>query len=184
MALTISTFLLQLGSPAPDFSLPDANGRTYALAELAGGNGTLVVFCCNHCPYVLHLAAALATFAAEAAQAGVGTVAVNPNDVTRYPADSPENMKLMALKYGWNFPYLLDESQEVARKYGAACTPDFFLFDSARRLYYAGRFDETRHGGGIAAHGADLRRALKNMIGGIAPERLQFPSCGCGVKWK
>ena len=178
-----STFRLNHGDPAPDFSLPDAAGKHVTLQDAAGPAGLLVVFVCNHCPYVIHLADALGRLAGEMKKQGVHTVAINSNDIENYPQDGPEPMKLFAAKHGWDFPYLLDESQEVAIAYGAACTPDFFLFDEKGGLFYAGQFDNSRPRSGGEADGGDLREAARSMLNGEAPPRSN-PSSGCNIKWK
>lgn len=182
MAVRESTFELKTGDQAPGFSLPDAYGKEFSLADVKGAKGTLVVFACNHCPFVVHLADQLGEMAAELAGEGVNTVAINSNDLENYPQDGPEPMKQFAEDYGWDFPYLLDESQEVAKAYGAACTPDFFLFDGDGGLAYAGQFDGTRPNKGVA-DGKDLRAAVEGMLAG-EPVRKAFPSSGCGIKWK
>jgi peroxiredoxin len=184
MAEVPSTFMLKPGDEAPEFALPDPAGAEHPLADLAGSDGTLVVFACNHCPYVIHLADALGSFAREAGQRGVNTVAINSNDVANYPDDAPEKMITFAQSHGWDFPYLIDEDQQVAKAYGAACTPDFFLFDARRRLFYAGQFDKTRPRGGQSPSGDDLRQALDAMLAGDPPPAGQVPSTGCNIKWK
>ena len=141
MPEVLSTFQLQHGDVAPDFSLPDANGKIFSRSDVAGPNGLLVVFACNHCPFVVYLANALGQFARDVAAEGVHTVAINPNDAERYPQDAPEHMLKFAQQHRWDFPYLIDESQEVAMAYGAACTPDFFLLDAAGRIAAQLRMD-------------------------------------------
>lgn len=179
-----STFRLKTGDPVPDFSLPDAYGRVITRATVTGGNGLLVVFACNHCPYVIHLADALGEFAREINLSGVGTVAINSNDTNRYPQDGPGLMKTFAASHRWDFPYLIDATQEVARAYDAACTPDFFLADGAGRLVYSGQFDPTRPGSGQTATGGDLREAVRRMLAGEPPVPRPCPSSGCNIKWK
>jgi len=168
----------------PDFSLPNPCGTLRSRAELAGSNGLLVVFACNHCPYVIHVADALGELAREIAPLGVHTVAVNPNDTTKFPQDGPEQMKNFAAQHRWEFPYLIDESQEVAKSHGAACTPDFFLLDGGGRLFYTGQFDDTRPRSGQQAHGGDLRATVRRMLAGEEPLARPHPSCGCNIKWK
>lgn len=184
MAETQSTFLLAPGETAPDFALPDADGRQVSRADVAGDRGLLVVFACNHCPFVIHLADALGDFAREIAPQGVHTVAVNSNDLTRYPQDGPEPMKTFAAERRWDFPYLLDESQEIAKAYGAACTPDFFLFDAEGKLFYGGQFDDSRPRSAVEPHAGDLREAVRRMLAGEAPRVRPYPSSGCNIKWK
>jgi peroxiredoxin len=185
MAEVSSTFELKPGQPAPDFELPDASGTPYRLRDLADGkNGVLVAFVCNHCPFVVHLASKLGEFAGEIAEKGIATVAISSNDVENYPADSPDKMIEFAATSGWDLPYLYDESQEVARAYAAACTPDFYLFDSKLNLSYAGQFDDTRPGGGDEPTGEDLRRAVENLLAGETTPEPWYPSSGCNIKWK
>ena len=179
-----SSFQLSPGDSAPEFSLPDAYGEMVARAEVAGGGGLLVMFACNHCPFVIHLADAVGEFAREIAAQGVSTVAINSNDLEKYPQDGPEPMKAFATERGWDFPYLLDESQQVAHAHGAVCTPDFFLFNSSGKLFYAGQFDDSRPRSGQAPHGGDLREAVRRMLGGEQPLARPYPSSGCNIKWK
>ena len=185
MALTPSTFILSLGSLAPAFSLPEPkSGETYSLEQLKGEAGTLVVFACNHCPYVVHLAKQLGEFAERIAKLGVSTVVISSNDVENYPQDGPEEMVRFAESSGWSFPYLYDEDQSVARDYAAACTPDFFLFDAQQKLYYAGQFDDTRPNDTEVPTGVDLHRAVTQMLDGSAYADLMKPATGCNIKWK
>jgi len=185
MAEVPSTFLLKPGSLAPDFTLPDAEGRPHALNELvAGKNGLLVAFVCNHCPFVIHLAEALGTFAARIAADGIATVAISANDAARYPADAPAKMGVFAAESGWHFPYLYDETQGVAKAYAAACTPDFYLFDSEGRLAYAGQFDDSRPGKSEILSGADLAAAVESLLAGTPTSEPWYPSSGCSIKWK
>ena len=184
MSEVLSTFRLHTGDPAPDFSLPDACGRVFSLNEVSGPKGLLVVFACNHCPFVIHLADALGDIAREIAPQGVHTVAINSNDAQKYPQDGPEPMKGFATEHRWEFPYLIDDSQEVAKAYGAACTPDFFLFDGNGRLFYTGQFDDSRPRSGKIPHGGDLREAIRRMLDGEQPLARPSPSSGCNIKWK
>ena len=182
MAEVSSTFELRYGDNAPGFELPDAWKKNHSLKDVAGASGTVVVFLCNHCPFVIHLAKQLGALAKEAAGVGVKTVAINSNDLEKYPQDGPEPMKDFAKESGWDFPYLLDRTQMTAKAYGAACTPDFFLFDGEGRLAYAGQFDDSRPGRGSAT-GDDLRAAIGKMLGGEVPKK-GLPSSGCNIKWK
>lgn len=184
MAEVKSTFQLNPGDPAPEFSLPDATGKRVASSETKGPKGQLVVFACNHCPYVIHLAKELGVLAKAIAVEGIATVVINSNDLEKYPQDGPEPMKEFALRYGWDFPYLIDESQSVAKAYGAACTPDFFLFDADGKLAYAGQFDDTRPKSGKTPDGADLRAAVRRLLAGEPSLESSFPSSGCNIKWK
>jgi peroxiredoxin len=170
-----------IGSPAPDFALPDSSGRLHALGACAGPNGTLIAFICNHCPYVLHMRDALARYAADYATRGIRVIGINPNDAHAYPADAPERMQEVAPLLG--FPYLVDAAQDVARAYDAACTPDLYLYDGALRLYYHGRFDAHRPGG-APADGRDLRQATEQLLGAAPPPAEQPASIGCSIKWK
>jgi len=183
MALTPST-MLPLGTTAPDFKLPDTDGKFVPLAAFKDGAALLVVFMCNHCPYVVHIRSGLAQFARDYAPRGVGIVGINANDVKNYPADSPAKMKDEVKSAGYIFPYLYDETQAVAKKYRAACTPDFFLFDRGRRLVYRGQFDASRPGNGIPVTGKDLRAALDAVLAGKPASDRQVASIGCNIKWK
>lgn len=183
MALTPSN-MVPLGTPAPDFELPDPTGKVYRLADVRGPNGLLVVFMCNHCPFVKHLKPALAEAGRRLAEKGVGMVGINSNDVTQYPDDAPEKMLEDIREFGYTFPYLYDESQAVARAYDAACTPDFYLFDKDLKLVYRGQFDDSRPGNGIPVTGADLYAAVDAMVEGRPVSPNQKPSIGCNIKWK
>ncbi len=184
MALTPST-MLPLGTPAPDFQLPEpATGRVRTLADLADAPVLVVAFLCNHCPYVVHLRSALAAFGAECVRRQTAFVAINANDAAKYPADAPDRMGPEAQAAGWTFPYLFDENQDVARSYHAACTPDFFVFDANRRLAYRGQFDASRPGNGKPVTGADLRAAVDAVLAGRPPAEPQIPSMGCNIKWR
>jgi peroxiredoxin len=184
MAEVQSTFMLQPGDLAPEFSLPDLEGTIVTRAEASGEWGLLVVFACNHCPFVVHLADALGKLSSELAAMEVGTVAINSNDFERYPQDAPEAMAAFAAQHGWRFPYLLDESQAVAKAFRAACTPDFFLLDAAGKVFYTGQFDDSRPRSGQHAHGGDLSEAVRRMLDGEAPLERPYPSSGCNIKWK
>jgi peroxiredoxin len=184
MALTPST-MLPLGTVAMDFQLPDTNGKIVSLVELAKGKSALlVIFICNHCPYVIHIRAGLAQFARDYAPKRVGIVGISSNDAKNYPADSPAKMKDEVKTAGYIFPYLYDETQAVAKAYRAACTPDIFLFDQGRKLVYRGQFDASRPGNGIPVTGKDLRAALDALLAGKPAPENQIPSIGCNIKWK
>jgi len=183
MAEVKSTFELKFNKMAPSFELPDAWGKSHALPDVAGKNGTVIVFACNHCPFVLHLAKELGEFAAEVSELGINTVAINSNDLEKYPQDGPEPMKDFASQYRWNFPYLIDHTQMTARAYGAACTPDFFLLDGEGKVVYTGQFDGTRPRSGETPTGADLRAAVKSLLADEPPAK-GLPSSGCNIKWK
>ncbi len=183
MALTPST-MLPLGTPAPDFRLPDTAGKIVSLDDYRDAPALLVMFLCNHCPFVKHIREGLAALTAEYLKKGVGIVGINANDVANYPDDSPEKMKLEAAQAGYKFPYLFDESQQVAKAYRAACTPDFFLFDRARKLVYRGQMDSSRPGNEIPVTGEDLRAALDATLAGQPVTGPQKPSMGCNIKWK
>jgi peroxiredoxin len=183
MAMTPSN-MLPLGTPAPDFKLPATTGATVALADFAGSELLLVAFICNHCPFVRHIRPALAALARDYGPCGVAIVGINSNDATAYPADNIERMRDEVLAAGYEFPYLVDESQQVAQRYDAACTPDFFLFDRQRLLIYRGQFDDSRPGNGVPVTGSDLRAALDAALAGQAVPVLQKPSLGCNIKWK
>lgn len=184
MAEVPSTFRLEPGAIAPDFALPDPAGALHRPDILvAGKRGLLVVFACNHCPYVVHLADALGRFAGEIAAQGIATVAIASNDVARYPQDGPDRMPAFAGAHGWHFPYLHDASQEVAHAYAAACTPDFYLFDAGLRLVYAGQFDDSRPGKGSPT-GSDLARAVANLLADRETPSPWYPSTGCNIKWR
>ena len=183
MAKTPST-MLELGTVAPDFSLPDFDGKPVSLADVSGKPALLVMFICNHCPFVKHIRSELAALGQMYQEKGVAIVAINSNDVERYPDDSPEKMKQEAAAAGYSFPYLFDATQEVARAYRAACTPDFFLFDGGQRLVYRGQLDSSRPGNDTPVTGADLRRALDAVLAGKTVDAAQTPSIGCNIKWK
>lgn len=183
MARTPST-MLELGTCAPDFSLPEpATGKIIQLADFTG-RPLLLVFICNHCPYVLHIADKLAELARTYQQRGVAFVAINSNDVANYPDDSPDKMPAMSERFGFTFPYLYDESQAAAKAYRAACTPDFYLFDAAHKLVYRGQFDDARPRNEVAVSGADLSDALQALLANRPPLAEQKPSLGCNIKWK
>jgi peroxiredoxin len=176
--------MLPLGTQAPDFELPNVDGRMVGLAEAAGPRGTVVMFICNHCPFVKHVADHLAMVARDYASRGIGFVAISSNDVAAHPADSPEQMVREAEDRGYLFPYLYDETQEVAKAYHAACTPDFYLFDAERKLAYRGQLDSSRPGNDLPVTGSDLREAIDALLAGRPPRDDQKPSIGCNIKWK
>jgi peroxiredoxin len=184
MPEVLSTFRLHPGDKAPDFSLTDSAGHVVSRTDASGPAGLLVVFACNHCPFVIHLADALGDLAREIATQGVNTVAINPNDAEKYPQDAPEHMATFAAQHRWEFPYLVDEAQEVAMAYGAACTPDFFLTDADGCIAYMGQFDDSRPRSGVTPHGGDLREAVRRMIEGEEPLARPYPSSGCSIKWR
>ncbi len=179
MAMTPSN-MLPLGTTAPDFRLPDvSSGETKSLSELKSEKATLVMFICNHCPFVKHVKDQLIALAKDYEDQGVSCVAISSNDVANYPDDSPEKMK----EEGYPFPYLYDESQEVAKAYQAACTPDFYLFDGNLSLVYRGQLDDSRPGNDIPVTGKDIRNALDALLAGESPSEDQKPSVGCNIKW-
>ena len=183
MVKTPST-MLSLGTQAPAFELMNVDGKMVRLADFEGAPALLVIFMCNHCPFVIHIAPALAALAAEYQQRGVAVIGINSNDVSTHPADSPERMVAEAEERGYVFPYLFDETQEVAQAYRAACTPDFFVFDKNQQLVYRGQLDDSRPESGIPVTGDDLRAALDAVLAGESVPGPQKPSLGCNIKWK
>jgi peroxiredoxin len=183
MALTPST-MVQLGTPAADFELPDTAGRRVALRDFADAPALLVVFMCNHCPYVKHVAGELARLDRDLRPRGLAMVGINSNDADAYPDDSPEKMREEVERRRYEFPYLFDADQSVARAYRAACTPDFFLFDRERKLVYRGQLDDSRPGNGVPVTGSDLRGAIAAVLEGLDPSGEQVPSMGCNIKWR
>jgi len=183
MAETLST-MLPLGTPAPNFDLPALDGDRVRLDDLSDAPALVVAFVCNHCPFVRHIREVWAARARELQDRGVAIVAINSNDVEAYPADSPEEMSKEAQRYGYTFPYLFDESQDVAKAYRAACTPDFFVFGADRRLAYRGQFDSSRPGNGVPVTGDDLIAAVEAVARGASPADDQRPSMGCNIKWR
>jgi peroxiredoxin len=183
MVKTAST-MLPLGSKAPDFSLSDVEGKIVTLRDFGDAPALLVMFICNHCPYVKHVAAELARLAAEYQARGVAVVGINSNDAENYPDDGPDQMQREVVERGYTFPYLYDETQEVAKAYRAACTPDFFLFDGQQQLVYRGQLDGSRPGSDLPVTGSDLRAALDSVLAGKAPAEDQRPSIGCNIKWR
>jgi len=183
MALTPST-MLPLGTPLPAFRLPDPSGRIVSSDDFAGAPALLVMILCNHCPYVKHVADGIARFAREYAPKGLAMVAINANDAAKYPDDAPAKMAEEAKRRGYEFPYLYDESQAVAKAFRAACTPEFYLFDREGRLAYRGRFDGSTPGNSVPVTGAELRAAADAVLAGRPASGEQRPSVGCNVKWR
>lgn len=183
MVRTAST-MLPLGTTAPDFSLPNPDGKTISLRDYAGKKAVLVMFICNHCPYVKHVADQLKTLADEYMAKDVGVVAISSNDADKYPDDSPEAMAKEKAERGYAFEYLFDGDQSVAQAYAAACTPDFFLFDGEMKLAYRGQLDSSRPKTDIPVTGEDLRAAIDAVLAGESPSEKQVASLGCNIKWK
>jgi peroxiredoxin len=183
MAVTPST-MLKLGTPAPDFRLPDPAGLMVSRDDFKSAPALLVMFICNHCPFVKHIRPGLSVFAREYQAKGLAIVGINSNDAGEYPEDSPDQMVKEIKSAGYVFPYLYDETQSVAKAYRAACTPDFFLFDAARTLVYRGQFDDSRPGNGLPVTGKDLRAAADAALAGRPTPKDQKPSIGCNIKWK
>ena len=181
--LTAST-MLALGTTAPDFRLPDTTGRVVSRDDFKSASTLLVAFICNHCPYVKHIRSGLAVFAREYHGKGLAMVGINSNDAADYPEDGPKKMVEEAKAAGYVFPYLYDETQDAAKAYRAACTPDFFLFDSNQRLVYRGQFDDSRPGNTVPVTGKDLRAACDAALAGKPVPSAQKPSAGCNIKWK
>ncbi len=192
MAQTPSTMMLELGSRAPEFALPDAvSGRLVSLGDFSAEKCLAVMFICNHCPFVKHIRAGLTALGRDYSSKSVALVAINSNDVEKYPDDSPPKMAEEARSAGYTFPYLFDATQEIAKAYRAACTPDFFVFDAERRLVYRGQFDDSRPSKGPdgkyvggAVTGKDVRAAIDAVLSGAPAAATQFPSVGCNIKWK
>ena len=183
MSLTEST-MLPLGTIAPNFHLKDVvSSNYYSLDDLASNQATVIMFICNHCPFVIHVNQGLVQLANDYKSKGVAFIAISSNDVETHPDDSPDKMRIVAKVLKYPFPYLYDKRQEVAKAYDAACTPDFYIFDKDRKLAYRGRLDESRPGNGMPVTGKDMRAALDQIIDGKVPEP-QYPSAGCNIKWK
>jgi len=183
MVKTAST-MLPLGTKAPDFSLPNVDGSTVRLQDFEGAPALLVIFMCNHCPFVIHVSEELAKLAKEYQDKRVAVVGISSNDITTHPDDSPEKMREEVERRGYTFPYLYDETQEVAKAYHAACTPDFYVFDKDQKLAYRGQMDDSRPDSGIPVTGKDLRAALDAALAGQPVPEPQKPSIGCNIKWK
>jgi len=183
MVMTAST-MLPLGTEAPDFALPDAENNLVSLSDFEEARALVVVFMCNHCPFVKHIIDEFVRLVKEYQPSGIAFVGINANDVNEFPEDRPEKMAQFARARGFTFPYLYDETQDVAKRYHAACTPDFFVFDEKRRLVYRGQMDDSRPGSSMPVTGADLRAALDAVLEGEAVAAQQKPSMGCNIKWK
>ena len=183
MVMTAST-MLPLGTPAPDFSLPDTKSNIISIDDFKDTPALLVIFMCNHCPFVKHILKGMVELVKKYQEKGVAVVGINSNDVASFPEDRPEMMAKIAKAAGYTFPYLYDETQEVAKAYRAACTPDFFLFDKKRKLVYRGQMDDSRPGNNISVTGIDLRAALDAVLAGGKVSDKQKPSMGCNIKWK
>ncbi len=182
MARTPST-MLPLGTKAPDFNLPDTEGKIVSLSDFQDAPGLLVVFMCNHCPFVKHLKPELSELINEFQPKGLAAIGINSNDAENYPEDRPEKMAEDVKEFGYRFPYLFDQNQTVAKAYRAACTPDFYLFDENRALVYRGQFDDSRPGNDRPVTGSDLRNAIRNVLEGRPVNTEQKPSIGCNIKW-
>lgn len=182
--MAIASHMVPLGTPAPDFALPALDGSTVALADLAGAPALLVAFLCNHCPYVRHVEATLGPLLDKLGAEGLATVGICSNDAERYPDDGPAGLAEQAARAGFTFPYLIDATQDVAKAYRAACTPDFFLYDAERRLAWRGQFDDSRPSTGGPVTGATLQAAVEHVLAGRAVPEPHAPSLGCGIKWK
>ena len=182
--VAVNSTMLPLGTKAPEFRLPDTDGKPVSLKDFSSAPALLVVFMCNHCPYVKHIRSGLAQLARDYQPRGVAIVGINSNDVANYPADSPAKMAEEVKTAGYIFPYLYDETQAVAKTYRAACTPDFYLFDGEQRLVYRGQLDDSRPGNGLPVSGKDLRAALDAVLAGKPVSSKQTPSIGCNIKWK
>ena len=179
-----ASVMLPLGTQAPDFRLPDYDGQVVSRDDFLGKKGLLVIFMCNHCPFVKHVAAQLSQIGDEYQAKGIAIVGISSNDIASHPDDAPDKMKVEAAQQGYRFPYLYDETQSVAQSYRAACTPDFYLFDAQFKLVYRGQLDETRPKQGSVATGKDLRAALDALLVGQDQPQPQRPSIGCNIKWK
>lgn len=182
--VAVNSIMLPLGTQAPDFRLPDTSGKEMGLSDFVQARALVVVFMCNHCPYVKHIRSGLAELGRDYLPRQVAVVGINANDVENYPADSPARMAEEVRAAGYCFPYLYDETQEVAKAYRAACTPDIYLFDQHQRLVYRGQFDDSRPGNGLPVTGRDVRAALEAVLAGKAVAANQKPSIGCNIKWK
>jgi peroxiredoxin len=175
--------MVALGTPMPTFTLPDADGAIYTSSDLCGSRGTLVIFLCNHCPFVIHIGDELGRLGKTFPDRGISIVGINSNDAEHYPADAPQMMPSFAATHGITFPYLYDQSQQVARDFDAACTPDYFLYDNKGLLVYRGQLDGSRPGNDIPVTGDDLRGALDALCQDVPVTQQQHPSMGCNIKW-
>ena len=182
--VAVNSTMLPLGTKAPDFKLPDTSGKLVSLSQSTGASALLVAFICNHCPYVKHIRSGLAQLARDYLPRKLAVLGINSNDIANYPDDSPARMAEEVKTAGYLFPYLFDETQEVAKAYRAACTPDIYVFDKNQRLVYRGQFDDSRPGNGIPVTGKDLRLALDAVLTGKPLPSVQKPSIGCNIKWK
>ena len=180
----VESTMLPLGTPAPEFDLPDASGAHHRLADFEAAPVLLVAFLCNHCPFVKHLGREFGLITQRMAAKGVAVVGINANDTEAYPDDAPEHMRTTARGWGWNFPYLLDADQSVGKACRAACTPDFFVFDAERRLAYRGQFDDSRPGNDLPVTGTSLNAAVNALLKGEPVPEPQHPSMGCNIKWR
>ncbi len=181
----VQSRMVPLGTSAPHFTLPDAvSGKLISLSDIKSDKATVIMFICNHCPYVINIRKHLAKLSSEYMQKGIAFAGINSNNFIAYPDDAPDKMKIMAESLGYKFPYLIDETQEVARAYQAECTPDFFVYDKNLKLIYRGQYDASRPGNGIAVTGSDLKRALDTVLEGREIPQEQIPSIGCNIKWK
>ena len=177
--------MVSLGTTAPNFKLPDViSQKMVSLQQIKGLNGTLIMFICNHCPYVKHVNATIVNLANKYKQDGINFIAISSNDVENYPEDSPKLMKVNAVENNYVFPYLYDESQEIAKSYDAACTPDFYLYDSDLLLVYRGQLDDSRPGNSLSCDGKDISNAIECLINEKENTQIQKPSIGCNIKWK
>jgi len=177
--------MLELGTRSPAFELPDTiSGNQFTMDDIAGKNATVIMFICNHCPYVIHVNRELVDLANDYLPKGVGFAAISSNDVENYPQDAPGIMSVVGQALQFPFPYLYDETQEVAKQFDAACTPDFYLFDASRKLVYRGRLDENRPSSGKTPDGKELRKAIDAVLSGQEVDSKQYPSAGCNIKWK
>jgi len=182
--VAVNSMMLPLGTKAPDFKLPDTGGKMVSLGDFGNAPGLVIIFMCNHCPYVKHIRAGLSQLARDYKPRGLAVVGISSNDVANYPQDSPAKMAEEAKAAGYIFPYLYDETQAVAKAYHAACTPDIYLFDKDQRLIYRGQFDESRPGNNTPVTGKDLRAAIDAVLAGKPVASNQKPSIGCNIKWK